>query len=403
VSSLFVPAGPAINRGEPGSVGVEVELIPVTCASWPPRPAPLPLVTAAIAHDPDLRADGRISFEPGGQLELSPPPSPTATGCLDQIETLLRRVRRCGDIEGITFLSTALSPWHDADEIGLQNDHPRYRAMQAHFDTGGPAGRRMMRQTASLQICVDLDGTTRWDLLNAIGPALSAAFAGSPVMAGRTTGDRSTRTAIWLDTDPTRTGFDGHHLNGDPAPSYTALALDAETILLPRNGSTPPSGVPLRALLEAGGGRPDARDLEHHLTTLFPPVRPHGYLEVRCLDAMPMRWLAVAVCLVATLTADPAAGRLAREAVTAGSRPGRDAWGRAAHDAVGDPALRDTALALFDIALAAIPRLPAGYVPDDAATRLTDYRDRFVSRGRCPADEILEQLDHNPEELATWM
>jgi glutamate--cysteine ligase len=43
-------------------------------------------------------------------------------------------------------------------------------------------------------------------------------------------------------------------------------------------------------------------DLDYHLTTMFTPVRPHGYLEVRYLDAQPgRRWLHPVALLAALL------------------------------------------------------------------------------------------------------
>jgi len=402
VRSLFAPS--RAGGSGPGSVGVEVELLPVRAGQGRPLPVARADITAALDADPSLLADGRVTFEPGGQLELSPPPAAGPALCLSNLEALLRRVHRCGEAAGITFLGTAVSPWHDVEEIGLQNDHPRYCAMQAHFDAIGPAGRRMMRQTAALQICVDLDGPDRWQMLNRVGPALSAAFAGSPVLAGRPTGCRSTRTAIWLDTDPSRTGFDGSHLGDDPASAYTALALDAQTILLPRESEpAPPAGVPLRALLAKGEGRPDADDIDHHLTTLFPPVRPHGYLETRYLDAMPWSRLEIAVCLLATLAADARATREALAAVGRGAMPCREAWCRSAMAATSDDALAETATTIFNIALRAIPRLPAGYLPDGIGARMAAYRDRFPATGRCPADEMLEGHRADPQEVGTWL
>ena len=49
---------------------------------------------------------------------------------------------------------------------------------------------------------------------------------------------------------------------------------------------------------------PTAGDLEYHLSTLFPPVRPRGHFELRMIDAQPGDgWvvpLAVASALLAT-------------------------------------------------------------------------------------------------------
>ena len=33
--------------------------------------------------------------------------------------------------------------------------------------------------------------------------------------------------------------------------------------------------------------RPTVADLDYHLTTLFPPVRPRRFLEIRYLDSVP--------------------------------------------------------------------------------------------------------------------
>jgi glutamate--cysteine ligase len=54
-------------------------------------------------------------------------------------------------------------------------------------------------------------------------------------------------------------------------------------------------------------------DVDYHLTTLFPPVRPRGYLELRCLDALPDRWWPALAALTTTLVDDPAAADLAAE------------------------------------------------------------------------------------------
>lgn len=55
---------------------------------------------------------------------------------------------------------------------------------------------------------------------------------------------------------------------------------------------------------------------------------------------------------------------------------------------MADPELREAAAACFAAALEALPRL-------GAATRVTDavaaFRDRYVARGRCPADDLLDR------------
>ena len=407
VGALFLPPQPAVTG--PGRVGVEVELLPVRHIGHMLRPVPLPEVEACLRSDPALRGDGRITFEPGGQLELSPRPATTVAGCLDALTALLARVRRCGTDAGITFVSAAVSPWHDTDEIGLQNDGLRYSTMQAHFDRIGPAGRAMMRQTTALQVCVDLDSVSngdhlRWHALNQAAPVLTAMLAASPVAAARATGLRSTRIAIWQSVDATRTGFDAGHTVGEPVPDYSAFALDATPIPLPRNGDRPaPIPPTMREWIAVANGRPDGDDIDHHLSTLFPPVRPRGYIETRFCDALPARWLPVAVCLIAALCADERACREVIERIPASARPGIDAWRRCAGEGPADAELRGAGLELIEVALAAGRRLPGGWLPDNATALIRDFRERFTEAGRCPADELLDAYRIDPEDPAPWI
>ena len=80
VRGLFAPAR------RPGRVGAEVELIPVTDTD-PPR-AVDPAVMAG-GFDAGFIASGRPTFEPGGQLELSPPPCGTVAGLVEELHRLL--------------------------------------------------------------------------------------------------------------------------------------------------------------------------------------------------------------------------------------------------------------------------------------------------------------------------
>jgi glutamate--cysteine ligase len=146
--------------------------------------------------------------------------------------------------------------------------------MQAHFDTIGPAGRRMMRCTASTQLCLDWwpgrAGLEQWRVLLLAGPFLAAAYA-------RSAGPDS-RLATWLAVDPGRTAFDDRLLRGtDPVAAYADFAR--------------------HAIRFTGPGE--------HLSTLFPPVRPRGrYLEVRFLDVQPVERVGQLTRLLTTLVYD---------------------------------------------------------------------------------------------------
>ena len=72
-----------------------------------------------------------------------------------------------------------------------------------------------------------------------------------------------------------------------------------------------PPGLTFREWLRAGdtGGlrAPTQEDLDYHLSTLFPPVRPRGHMEVRVIDAQPGDGWIVPAAVATALTADECA------------------------------------------------------------------------------------------------
>lgn len=78
-----------------------------------------------------------------------------------------------------------------------------------------------------------------------------------------------------------------------------------------------PEGLTLREWSRELVPRPPTReDLDYHLTTLFPPVRPRGHLELRMIDAQPGDdgWI-VPLAVTAALFDDPEATETAYRAV----------------------------------------------------------------------------------------
>lgn len=395
-------------------VGVEVELIPVH--GRPPRPTPRHRSHRALmAHDPALLADACISYEPGGQVELSPPPQPSPAALLDSLDGLLARVDGALARDGIVAVSSGLNPWHGAADVAMQLDAERYRVMQRHFDGIGRHGREMMRLTAGLQICVDMiagdEGVEQWVLANRMGPALSAAFAASGAGAGTATGWSGSRCLIWQKLDALRTGFDGAQVaSHDPAAAYAHFAGSALAMPLSRGegtGSAPavvPSPLSFAEWTARGDARPDAEDVTHHLSTLFPPVRPRGYLEIRYLDMPPRRWLSVPVVVVDTLLRDAVARREALAALGDVDRATLLAtWEAAAHQGVVNPWLRREAQALVEIATAAVRRAPDGTVPPSAVASLRAFSNQYLSIRRCWSDDQAERITGpDAEDPSAW-
>ena len=128
-----------------------------------------------------------------------------------------------------------------------------------------------------------------------------------------------------------------------------------------------------------GGRRPTAADLDYHLTTLFPPVRPRGFLEIRYLDSLPDSLWPAVVFLLATLLDDPAAASMAAEAV----EPVATAWNVAARVGLADARLRTAATRCLDAV--------AGRVPAELTGAMQQLVHN-VERGRCAGDDFSDQV-----------
>src|SRR5262249_49374015 len=136
----------------------------------------------------------------------------------------------------------------------------------------------------------------------------------------------------------------------DPVAGYARRAMEAALICRrgPDGWEVPPGLTFADWLSGAMAGPPTTEDLDLHLSTLFPPVRPHGHVEVRYLDAQPGEEWVVPVAVVVALLADPATTSAAVDAC----QPVAGAWVRAARDGLADPAIAKAAGEVFTLASA---------------------------------------------------
>ncbi|MCX5192937.1 ergothioneine biosynthesis glutamate--cysteine ligase EgtA [Streptomyces sp. NBC_00249] len=396
--------GICFKTGPPRLVGAELEWL-VLDAERPWLPLPPERLSAAHEAARALSLHSRLTVEPGGQLELSSAPAASLTGCVDGLQADLTAVRGALLGQGLVLRGLGLDPRRPLRRL---LDSPRYGAMETYFDRTGPAGRAMMRSSASVQVCVDagqeepgpLGHGRRWRMAHLLGAVLVAVFANSPAHEGPYRGWRCARQGIWDDIDARRAL--APPLEAEPRAAWTRHALDTEVMCVRSDGDGPwavPRGLTFRDWLRTGaavvGRAPTAADLDYHLTTLFPPVRPRGHLELRMIDAQPGEdgWM-VPAAVVHALFDDPEAAETAYRAVKAladahGARPAprNPLWRSAARAGLADPDLRGAALACFAAAAEALPRLGASPPVLDA---VGDFAERYVRRGRCPADDTAE-------------
>jgi glutamate--cysteine ligase len=423
--------GVCFKTGPPARTGVELEWL-VHDRSHPRELISVDRLDAALkpVEVPGALPRGsRLTREPGGQVELSSPPAPTLAECVAAMAADLAVLRQAADQAGLVLVGSGLDPYREPPRV---LDHPRYRAMERFFDREGPWGRTMMRRTASLQINLDSgedsDGVSgyrnRWALAHRIGPVLVAAFANSPFSGGRPTGWVSTRQATWGLMDPGRTRQPPHH--HEPRAAWARYALDARVLCVqdgvggrdgvsgPDDGAgtaaqdgsgrsrqdsadwSAPPGLTFRQWVRGAPGirPPTVDDLDYHLSTLFPPVRPRGWLELRMIDAQDGDGWIVPTVLAAVLLDDPVAADAAYAATEplcpdGNPLPSDIIWRRAARIGLADPDLAKAARACFAAVESALARSGA---PPALRQAVSDFAERYPERGRCPAHDQLDAL-----------
>ncbi|MQM26364.1 glutamate-cysteine ligase family protein [Glycomyces albidus] len=345
----------------------------------------------------DLPNGGTVSREAGGQVEMSSAPADDLAACIVSAEADQAALEAALATRGQTVRGGGFDGVRDPVRYV---DDARYRTMEAYYDRTGPWGRMVMCGTASVQVNLDAgdddaDLRRRWDLAHRLGPVLIAAFANSPELDGRASGWNSTRQALWSKLP----GW-GHPVSeeGDLRRDFANWVLDAEVMCHrcdpPGSWDVPP-GMTLRDWIRDGhdGRWPTAEDLRYHMSTLFPPVRPRGWLELRMIDQQDGDGWIVPAVLAETLMDDRRAADAAYEATEAlcagRTQPPAPVWEQAARIGLTDKELHEAALACFTAAQEALARTGA---PQRLRSRLAEFRLRYTDQGRCPADDRLDVL-----------
>jgi glutamate--cysteine ligase len=345
-------------------------------------------ITGVLERLPALPGGSAVTVEPGGAVELSGPPVEGAAAAIEAMHRDQAVLRSAFADAGLGLVFLGADPLRPPKRI---NPGGRYRAMEEFFATSrsGEAGAAMMTSTASIQVNLDAGPRDGWAarvrLAHALGPTMIAIAANSPMLSGEFTGWVSSRQRVWGRMDSARCGPILGASGEDPGTDWARYALKAPVMMVhnPDAAAAVTRWVPFadwvdgRVLL--GDRRPTIADLEYHLTTLFPPVRPRRWLEIRYLDTLPDAFWPAVVFTLVTLLDDPVAADTAAEVV----EPVATAWDAAARAGLRDRRLYEAANAC--VALAA-ERAPAGLA--DPMRRLAG----MVERGRCPGDDFSDEV-----------
>jgi glutamate--cysteine ligase len=351
-------------------------------------------------------ADGTVSLEPAGQLELSGAPLENLHQTCAETGRHLEQVKAIGERCGVGFLGLGMWPDKTRAELPIM-PKGRYDIMLRHMPRVGSMGLDMMLRTCTIQVNLDYaseaDMAKKFRVGLALQPLATALFANSPFTEGRPNGFLSYRSHIWSDTDPHRTGMLPFVFeDGFGYERYVDYMLDVPMYFVFRDGKyIDAAGQSFRDFLRGElpalpGEKPRASDWIDHLSTAFPEVRLKSFLEMRGADGGPWSRICALPAFWVGLLYDQGALDAAWDLVKDWSMDEREALRSAvpklALDAPlpGGGRLHDIAREILAIArrgLAARGQLNTG---GDNETGFLETLDEIVASGKVPAQRLLD-------------
>lgn len=234
----------------------------------------------------------RLTVEPGGQVEFSGAPQRRLSDVAHEIRRYVARLREIAEGEQTVFLAVGFDPLRTLEE---QKWFPkaRYGVMRPYLAKRGARAWDMMARTCAVQTNLDYgsveDLAKKFLLGNRLAPIVTAIFANSPFENGRLSGYKSTRAAVWMDTDSDRAGISPPALGDRFTPSdFVSYALEVPMLFAQRDGVylDEPTGMKFGDFLKGGceGVQPVFGDWCDHLTTLFTDARLKQHIEMRSAD-----------------------------------------------------------------------------------------------------------------------
>lgn len=239
-----------------------------------------------------IKEGGRLTVEPGGQVEFSSAPRKTLNEVERDYRSYLSRLRDLAQRREFVFLAIGFDPLRKIEE---QNWYPkpRYDVMRPYLSSKGARAWDMMTRTCGIQVNLDYrdenDLKKKFVVGNRLAPIVTAMFANSPFENGKPSGYKSTRLATWLETDENRSGISPVVFREDfTLEDFVSYTRDVPMIFTRPNGfySGDVAGVTFGNYLAQSNNGDDAifQDWVDHLTTIFTEARLKQYIELRSMD-----------------------------------------------------------------------------------------------------------------------
>ena len=232
-----------------------------------------------------------ITLEPGNQIEISGAPlNSIHKTCNESYEFLNELKKSCKNFD-LRMVSTSFDPFSELKNVP-KNPKQRYAIMTEEMPKNGKLSLEMMYQTCGTQINLDYtsekDFSKKFKLSCFLVPLSIAIFANSPIKENKLNGYLSYRSYVWQNTS--RGGLPIFFLENMSFEKYVDMAINMPLLFIFKDGNHLKSdGKTFKDFMNGdlsvlNNEKPNIKDFETHLATIFNEVRLKKYIEIRSLD-----------------------------------------------------------------------------------------------------------------------
>lgn len=356
-------------------------------------------ITEATLEGAQGEDTGRLTIEPGGQIEFSGAHRRSLAEIERELRHFLDQLSAIGEANGIIFIASGFDPVRSLDQQSWITKR-RYEIMRPYLKTRGRRAWDMMTRTAATQVNLDFrdleDLAHKFAAANRLAPVAAAMFANSPFEEGKLSGFKSTRSAVWLETDPDRTGPSRLALDGKfSVPRFIDEVSAVPMFFVRRDGRyVDYSGHSFGEFLGQCScpQTPIFQDFTDHLSTIFTEARLKPHIEQRSMDAGSLEMVMAALAFWKGLLYDDAALDGALKLMPAMTRQGflalqREVSRHGLEARLDREPIITLARAAIELARSGLERI----APDELC--YLDVLDQLVLReNACPADILIRNF-----------
>ncbi len=237
------------------------------------------------------KEDKSITLEPGNQIELSGAPLNSIHQNCSESYKFLDELKKACRIFDLKMIAGSFDPFSKLKDVP-KTPKQRYEIMTEEMPKKGKNSLEMMYQTCGTQINLDYlsekDFTKKFKLSCFLAPLSIGIFANSPIKENKLNNYLSYRSYVWQNTS--RGGLPKFFLEEMNFEKYVDMAINMPLLFVFKNGiHLRANGKTFKEFMEGKlsilkNEKPNIKDFETHLATIFKEVRLKKYIEIRSLD-----------------------------------------------------------------------------------------------------------------------